>query len=92
MDFERKLESEKRFLREMTVEREQEREEYQRTINTLALKYEEGKREKEKMENVLEHHQMEIRELEEHLRHKELVEDQLLNKDYQLQQAVEKVF
>ncbi len=91
VDVERKLEAEKKFLCEMTVEREQEREEFQRIINNLTSKCQDAKREREKLENVLEHHRLEINELEEHLREKELVADQLLNKDYQLQQAFEKV-
>lgn len=75
----------------MTLDREQEREDFQRKLNMLAVKYQDVRREKEKLENTVEQQQLEISELEEHFREKELVEDQLINKDCQLQQAVEKV-
>lgn len=79
----------------MTLEREQEREDFQHVINSLNSKYEDLRRERDKAENIIEQQQMEINELEDHLRKIEIVEIELVNKlqgsEYELKQTIDKV-
>lgn len=94
-DLERKLRAQRKFLDEMTTEREQEREEFQRSIKDLSFKYEETRKEKERLESVADNLRMEVMDLEDVLHQKELVEHELVDKiqisEIELKRAIDKV-
>ncbi len=94
-DLEKKLEAKCKYIEELTVERETERDEFHRELENSDKKFAELKREKERLEEINAEHLSELNDYEERLKEADEVEQQLVEKskhsEEELKMAVEKV-